>query len=158
MKKVIFSLAIILAGIFSMNAQSAIRKGDVSLNVGMGIGSHHGSAAFMPTVDLETGIISGLAGGKGAITVGGRLGYYGTEHNFSAIILATKLDFHYQLASAVDGYLGQTLGGYFGNDTGFVYGIHLGARFFVQRDFALFSEVSAGWATPFVMVGVSFRL
>lgn len=158
MKKVILSMVIILAGIFTMNAQSAIRKGDLLVNIGMGIGSHHGSAAFMPTADLEAGILTGIAGGKGAFTAGGRLGYYGTEYNLSAVILATKLDFHYQLASSVDGYIGQTLGGYFGNDTGFVYGLHLGARFYIQRDFALFSEVSAGWATPFVLVGISFRL
>lgn len=158
MKKVIYGLIITLASIFSMNAQSAIRKGDLSLSAGIGIGSKSGNAAFMPTIDLETGIISGLANGKGSITVGGRIGYFGTEDDFSAAILASKLDFHYQIAPVVDGYIGQTLGGYFGSDIGFLYGIHIGARFFFQNNIALFSELSGGWATPYVLIGASFKL
>jgi len=177
-------LAVLVAfGFLSANAQ-VIEKGDKILNLGVGFGSalYSGSGynSSVPPISgsLEVVIKDDLFDGKGAVGVGGYLGYSAYKWKYSGdngwkysnIIIGPRGYLHYNLVENLDTYAGVMLGynivssKWYGSGTSFgsasgggvIFSGFIGARYYFNDKFAAFAELGSGIA--YLNLGVAIRL
>jgi hypothetical protein len=125
-KLLTFVIFLFCSATISLSAQNFFKKGDQIVNVGIGLGSYYGGTGYSMTVpplsvSYEKGLLDGLFDGKGAIGVGGYLGYqankwetvfsgnsYGYKYNY--IMVGARGTLHYQFVEKLDTYGGLLLG------------------------------------------------
>ncbi len=133
-----------------------LKQGDIILNGSIGLGW-----GFQLKASGDYVLADKIAD-KGAITGGAYLAY-SSFFLASSFQFGAKADFHYQFAKKLDTYAGLsagygivsgTLAGY---GVGFPdYDIHLGARYFFNESWAMFTEL--GYGTSIFKLGVSYKL
>jgi len=178
-------LAVLLEfGFLIANAQ-VVEKGDKILNLGVGFGtalySGSGYNSSVPPISgsLEVVIKDDLFDGKGAVGVGGYLGYAAYKWKYSGfdygwkysnIIIGPRGYLHYNLMDKLDTYAGVMLGynivssSWYGTGTsignassgGIIFSGFLGARYFFNDKFAAFAELGSGIA--YLNLGVAINL
>jgi hypothetical protein len=181
-------LALLLScGFFIGNAQ-VVEKGDKLVNLGLGLGSALYSGSFYKTsvppisASLEVIIKDDLFDGKGALGVGGYLGYSAnkSEYNwgggtygwkYSNIIIGPRGYLHYNLVEKLDTYAGAMLGywissnkeygtiqlGYnAGSYGGVIFSGFVGARYFFNEKVAAMVELGSG--ITYLNIGVALKL
>lgn len=172
MKK-IYSLLLIafLMLTVSLEAQT-FQKGDLGLNVGIGLGYR----GFPIEVSATYGIVDDLFNVDGlTMSVGGYLGlsfFAGTEfynwtwHTYAGtrILPAVRVLAHYTFFDKLEVFAGPALGvtlnrssSFFGYDEGFnVYGsIAAGAKYYFTENFGVYAET--GYSIGYFMVGATFK-
>ncbi len=167
---------------FSLNsvfAQSPYMKGDKIGQVGIGYGfaGIYGSASVPP---ISVGFQYGL---EDKISIGGLIGYtsssydlgnwYGESYKwtYTYIIIGARGEYHFlESSDKMDGYAGATLGyaitsvstpaGYYGGYSAgvsyMIFGAHVGLRYYLSPQIALFGEV--GYGIGYITAGVAFKL
>ncbi|MEI8112590.1 MAG: hypothetical protein WCI54_03115 [Bacteroidia bacterium] len=178
-------MAVLFAsGFFLANAQVVV-KGDKVVNLGVGFGSAlysgTGNTSSVPPVSgsLEVVIKDGLFDGKGAIGVGGYLGYsaYKWEYSgygwkYSNIIIGPRGYLHYNLVEKLDTYAGAMIGynivssketgnsipgyNYNASSGGVIFSGFVGARYFFNDKFAAMAELGSGIA--YLNLGLAIKL
>ncbi|HHT29344.1 hypothetical protein [Petrimonas mucosa] len=186
-KLLTFVIFLFCSATISLSAQNFFKKGDQIVNVGIGLGSYYGGTGYSMTVpplsvSYEKGLLDGLFDGKGAIGVGGYLGYqankwetvfsgnsYGYKYNY--IMVGARGTLHYQFVEKLDTYGGLLLGydivssKFFGESSynldsatgsGIGYSAFVGARYQFTDSFCGFAEL--GYGISALQLGISFRL
>ncbi len=128
MKKVLSVLVLVLASITLVSAQDVFKKGDMVLNVGIGLGNtlHTGSgySTVIPPISgsFEYCIKDNLFDSKSSLGVGAYLGYTSSEYKYnytgigkfkykySDVVLGVRGALHYQFIPKLDTYAGISLG------------------------------------------------
>ena len=179
--------SLILASLFAFgfllaNAQ-VVKKGDKLLNLGIGFGTalYHGTGytGSVPPVSgsLEVLVKDDLFDGKGAIGVGGYLGYAAYKWKYSGddgwkysnIIIGPRGYLHYNLMDKLDTYAGLMLGynivssSWYGSGMsigsassgGVIFSGFLGARYFFNDKVAAMAELGSGIA--YLNLGVALK-
>jgi hypothetical protein len=178
---VLFSFGCLFAG-----AQE-VAKGDKILNLGVGLGnalySGAGYTGSVPPISgsLEVVIKDDLFDGKGAIGVGGYIGYAAYKWKYSGfdygwkysnIIIGPRGYLHYNLLEKLDTYAGIMLGynivssssygtyayggNYSASASGVIFSGFLGARYPLSDKISAFVELGSGIA--YFTIGVAVRL
>lgn len=175
MFKKVLTAALLFAGIAgAAQAQEVFGKGDKALNIGIGLGSTISGTTIPPiTASLDFGVADRLINGNnGSISVGGLVGYAGSDNNFVSVhyaIVGARGAFHYQFVDKLDTYAGLLLGyrharvnwksdiidGKFGTSE-IALGAYLGARYFFTPKVGAFAEL--GYSVAYANVGVTFKL
>lgn len=183
MKKTV--LCLIMAFSFILTSQAQVfQKDDKVVNLGIGLGTFHGSgySTIIPPIggSFEYGIVDGLIDGNASIGVGGYLGFTSSRfkyasgdygYNYNYFILGARGAFHYQFVDKLDTYAGLMLGyqigssSKYGNWGGiniepnsssyFTYSFFVGARYYFSNSFAAFAELGYGIAA--LQLGVAFK-
>jgi hypothetical protein len=180
-KNLLFAIVFIL-GAAAANAQ--VKKGDKNLNLGVGLASAlysgSGYSGKIPPISasLEYVLKDDLFDGKGALGVGGYLGYtaakwdyMGWGWKYNNIIVGPRGYIHYHLVDKLDTYAGALLGydivsaketgnsipGYNYNATasGVIFSGFIGARYFFNEKFAVMGELGSGIA--YLNLGVTLK-
>lgn len=166
MKRIILSLMIIFAGTAMVSAQT-FEKGAKVASVGVGFGSHVGVPVVLSyeygVHNLQEDLSIGIAGvfGYGQNDYGA---YKGRN-----IILAAKGNIHYNVLSDFDFYAGLSFGYNIAHtiwdnrldhdldvvDGKFLYGAHIGARYYFIPNLAVNSEL--GYGVSIFSVGLSYK-
>jgi hypothetical protein len=177
MKKLLLSLLVVVFSLTQLSAQqSTFEKGDKVVNLGIGMGSTHGSpfaAIFSGSFDL--GIVDNIAK-KGVIGVGGYLGFstwkYVTYWRTTDFLIAARGTFHYPLVDKLDTYAGVMLGydinshkytgpgsepGWGGNFGGAISSLFVGIRYYLSKNFAVMSEANVGYGPENINVGIALK-
>ena len=184
--KKLFLVVLLAFGLLSANAQ-VVAKGDKVLNLGVGLGTAlytgSGYTGTVPPISgsLEVVIKDDLFDGKGAIGVGGYLGYasykwkysgYDYGWKYSNVIIGPRGYLHYNLLDKLDTYAGLMIGynivssssygsyAYGGNYSasagGVIFSGFVGARYFFNDKIAGFLELGSGIA--YANLGVAIKL
>lgn len=183
--KSLFLTVLLVAGFQLTNAQVVV-KGDKVVNLGIGFGnalySGSGNKSSVPPISgsLELVIKDELFDGKGAIGVGGYLGYsaykwenYGYGYKVSNVIIGPRGYLHYSLVEKLDTYAGVMIGydivsdkltgnwpggvyNYNGSSSRVIFSGFLGARYFFNDKFAAMAELGSGIA--YLNLGVAIKL
>jgi len=152
----------------------AFNKGDKVVHVGIGLGnfiSYSGYSIKVPPISgsFEYGILD-LFDGRGAVGVGGYLGYtsFGNKVNskwtVSDLIIGPRGTFHYQFVDKLDTYAGLMVGydivSYSHTDSdlsgsGFYPTFFAGARYYLIDNFAVWGEV--GYGVSPLQLGVAYK-
>ena len=180
-------LALVIAiGFLSANAQ-VVEKGDKVLNLGVGFGtalySGSGYNSSVPPISgsLEVVIKDGLFDGKGALGVGGYLGYAAYKWKYSGfdygwkysnIIIGPRGYLHYNLVEKLDTYAGLMIGynivssssygsytyggNYSASASGVIFSGFVGARYFFNDNLAGMLELGSG--ITYLNLGVALKL
>lgn len=184
--KILLFAALFAFGLVSVNAQ-VVEKGDKLLNLGIGLGSGLGFGTYYKTTvppisaSLEAVVKDDILGGKGALGLGGYLGYtankseytYGTTTygwKYTNIIIGPRGYLHYNFIDKLDTYAGLMLGwwissskeygtaqtGYSaGNWGGFYYSGFVGGRYFFTDKVAGMLELGSGLS--YLNLGVALK-
>lgn len=166
------------------SAQEISPKGSLAFNVGIGFPNLVGiGTTTVPPISIsgEYTILSDLINNNnGAVSVGGYMGFaaskdsrtsaagdYGWRHN--NFLLGTRGSFHYQFVDNLDTYAGMLIGyniesvkgfgqvtGSSANGGGFLWGMFIGARYFFNDSFGVFTEL--GYGVAFINLGVTFKM
>ena len=175
MFKKVLAVALLFAGMAgAAQAQEVFGKGDKALNIGIGLGSTISGTTIPPiTASLDFGVADRLINGNnGSISVGGLVGYAGSNNDFVSVhyaIVGARGAFHYQFVDKLDTYAGLLLGyrharvnwksdiiyGKFGTSE-IALGGYLGARYFFTPKVGAFAEL--GYSVAYANVGVTFKL
>jgi hypothetical protein len=182
--KSLFLVTLFAFGGLFANAQ-VVEKGEKILNLGIGLGtalySGSGYTGSVPPISgsLEVVIKDDLFDGKGAVGVGGYLGYaaYKWEYSgwgwkYSNIIIGPRGYLHYNLIDNLDTYGGVMLGynilssketgnsipgyNYNASSGGVIFSGFLGARYYFNDKFAAMAELGSGIA--YLNLGVAIKL
>jgi hypothetical protein len=185
--KSLFFAVLFVTGFLLTNAQVVV-KGDKVVNLGVGLGSAlysgSGNKSSVPPISgsLEVVIKDDLFEGKGALGIGGYLGYsaykweysgYGTTYGwkYSNIIIGPRGYLHYNFIEKLDTYAGAMLGynivssKEIGTSTlgvakasagGVIFSGFLGARYYFNDKFAAMAELGSGIA--YLNLGVAIKL
>jgi len=184
--KSLFLVALFAIGSLVANAQ-VVSKGDKIINLGVGFGtalySGSGYNSSVPPVSgsLEVVIKDDLFDGKGAIGVGGYLGYAAYKWKYSGfdygwkysnIIIGPRGYLHYNFLEKLDTYAGAMIGynivssnsygsyAYGGNynasSSGVIFSGFVGARYFFNEKVAGMVELGSGIA--YINLGVALKL
>jgi hypothetical protein len=169
MKKVFFTLVLFCAMTSGVRAQDVFNKGDIVFSAGLGIGSPLGDGWKMSvppvTIAGEYGIVGDLINGRASIGVGAVIDFSRESYlGFSAtnFLLGARGAFHYQFIPKLDTYAGLVIGydavttDYTATYSGLVWGLYLGARYYLSERFALMGEF--GTSIAWVTLGVAFKL
>jgi hypothetical protein len=182
MKKLVLSIIAVVFAVSQLVAQDpTFMAGDKVLNVGIGLGSSwysgtYYSLTFPPiNASLEVGVKDGVLE-KGAIGVGGLVGYSGYKYEYSTakwtytnFILGARGYFHYPLVNKLDTYTGLMLGYNIATEKwqgtgsapvgeswgGFVWSWFIGGRYYIKESFALMAEL--GYGSYYLNLGVAFK-
>jgi hypothetical protein len=174
---VLFSSGFLLA-----NAQVVV-KGDKVLNLGVGFGnalySGSGNTSTVPPISgsLEVVVKDDLFDGKGAIGVGGYLGYSAYKWKYSGddgykytnIIIGPRGYLHYNFVEKLDTYAGAMIGynivssKWYGSGISYgsvsgsrlIFSGFVGARYFFNEKFAAMAELGSGIA--YLNLGVAIK-
>jgi hypothetical protein len=179
--------ALLSIGFLITNAQVA--KGDKILNLGIGLGnalySGAGNKGTIPPISasLEVVIKDDLFDGKGALGVGGYLGYssykweysgFGSTYGwkYSNIIIGPRGYLHYKLIEKLDTYAGALIGynivsaketgnsipgyNYSASSGGVIFSGFVGARYYFNDNLAGMVELGSGIA--YLNLGVALKL
>ncbi len=163
MKKLIVSLLALVLVCAYTNAQNYnFVKGQVDLNIGLGIGGTLVGAGaktkFLPIgVSLDFGI-------NDQISVGGYFGYAGAElesfgfngetYDYTNLIFGGRVGYHFAMIDGVDTYAGGMLGynqakigdSLFGDlgVGGFIWAGYVGGNYILSDSFGVFAELGYG--------------
>ena len=187
MKTKVLLLAIMFAiGFLRVDAQS-VTKGDKVLNLGIGLGSPMYSGSYysmtVPPISasLEFVIKDDLFNNKGAIGIGGYVGYsankseytYGSETygwKYSNLIIGPRGYLHYNFLDKLDTYAGLMLGYWISSEKeygtiqagydagswgGFISSFYIGGRYFFSDKFAGMLELGSG--ITYLNIGVALK-
>jgi len=177
----LFALCVSLA-----NAQ-VVEKGDKVLNLGIGLGtalySGTGYTGSVPPISgsLEVVLKDDLFDGKGALGLGGYLGYAAYKWKYSGfdygwkysnIIIGPRGYLHYNLLDKLDTYAGLMIGynivssssygsytyggNYSASASGIIFSGFVGARYFFNDNLAGMVELGSGIA--YLNLGVALKL
>lgn len=175
--KRIFTLVASVLCLASVASAQNFENGTQVASVGIGVGGSYGTPI---TAQYEKGVYD--ISGNQAIGVGGFLGYgassedfmYG-EFKYSNLLIAVTGNYHYSV-KAFDLYGGLRLGynvasastewkdpsdeslyggSYSASSGGFIYTIHIGARYYFNDNFAAMAELGYGIAN--LNIGVSYK-
>lgn len=185
MKKVLSVLVLVLASITLVSAQDVFKKGDMVLNVGIGLGNtlHTGSgySTVIPPISgsFEYCIKDNLFDSKSSLGVGAYLGYTSSEFKgntglgkykvkYSDIALGVRGALHYQFIPKLDTYAGVTLGydivstsstgkhtGYNISSSAVYFGGFLGARYYFKNNLAVMAEL--GYDVSVFNIGIAYK-
>jgi len=178
--------ALFAFGFFLANAQ-VVEKGDKVLNLGIGLGtalySGTGYTGSVPPISgsLEVVLKDDLFDGKGALGLGGYLGYaaykwkysgYDYGWKYSNIIIGPRGYLHYNFVDKLDTYAGLMIGynivssksygsytyggNYSASASGIIFSGFIGARYFFSDKVAGFVELGSGIA--YLNLGVALKL
>lgn len=179
MKHFLLSVVALASISAAANAQETFSKGDNLVTGQIGIGS-----GLAVSATYENCVKSGLfATEKGALGVGGYVGYshysdsfsgYGvrSEWDYNNIILGVRGNLHYEFVDRLDTYAGLMLGYEIVNSSssvegygeaisgdvdasGFAFTIHLGTRYYFTDHFAAGIEI--GYGVSYANVGVAYK-
>jgi hypothetical protein len=184
--KVLLLATLFAFGFCSANAQE-VKNGDKILNLGIGLGSGLGYGTgyktTMPAVSasLEFIVKDDLFDGKGAVGVGGYVGYsagkweytysggsYGWK--YSNLVLGPRGYLHYSFMEKLDTYAGLMIGywvssskeygttqtGYdAGSWGGFIWSGYVGGRYFFSDSFAGMLELGSG--ISYLNLGIALK-
>ncbi|MBV5312288.1 MAG: hypothetical protein JZU47_03270 [Prolixibacteraceae bacterium] len=182
--KSLFLAVLLSCGFLLANAQ-VVEKGDKVVNLGLGLGSAlYSGVGYKGSVpplsgSLEVVIKDDLFEGKGALGVGGYLGYsaYKWEYSgwgwkYSNIIIGPRGYLHYNLIDKLDTYVGAMLGyniatskefgnsipgyDYSASSGGVIFSGFVGARYFFNDKVAGMVELGSGIA--YLNIGVALKL
>jgi hypothetical protein len=181
-------LTLFAFGYLLANAQE-VAKGDKILNLGVGFGtalySGSGNTSSVPPISgsLEVVIKDDLFEGKGAIGVGGYLGYTAYKWKYSGagydygwkytnVIIGPRGYLHYSLVEKLDTYAGVMLGynivsaketgnsipgyNYSASSGGVIFSGFVGARYFFNDKLAGLVELGSGIA--YLNLGIALRI
>lgn len=183
MKKLLVLFAIVILTAISTAAQEpSFVKGDKVVNVGVGLGSNLYSGTdyytLIPPISgsIEVGVADEIAE-KGAIGVGGYLGFSSYKYNYggsgwktSNIILGARGNFHYPFVDKLDTYAGLMMGysiltnSYFGSyseedysgaSSGLQWSLFIGARYYFKENIAAMAEL--GYGVSVLNIGIAFK-
>lgn len=181
--KSLFLATFFLCGFLFANAQ-VVAKGDKVLNLGVGfVSALYSGAGYTGSVppisgSLEVVIKDDLFDGKGAIGVGGYLGYAAYKFEYSGwgwkytnIIIGPRGYLHYNLMDNLDTYAGAMLGynilssketgnsipgyNYNASKSGLIFSGFIGARYFFSDKLAGMVELGSGIA--YLNLGVALK-
>ena len=188
MKIKIFLFATLFAfGFLSVNAQM-VKTGDKVLNLGIGLGSGLGFNSYYKTTvppisgSLEVVIKDDLFGGKGALGLGGYVGYTANKSTYTwsggtygwkytNLVIGPRGYVHYGLIDKLDTYAGLMLGWWISSNKeygtsqsgynagswgGFYYSGFLGGRYYFTDNFAGMLELGSGLTYLNLGVAVKF--
>lgn len=181
-KVLLFAVLFAFSGLLS-HAQT-VAAGDKVLNLGVGLGSAIYSGGYykstMPPISASLEFVAkdDLFDGKGALGIGGYLGYSSSKweysgwgYKYSNIIVGPRGYLHYDLVDKLDTYAGLFLGyniatsKEFGVSTGYdykassggvIWSAFIGARYYFSDKFAGMVELGSGIA--YLNLGVAFKL
>jgi len=179
-------VALFSFGILTASAQD-VKKGDKVLNLGVGFGtalySGSGYTGSVPPLSgsLEVVLKDDLFDGKGALGLGGYLGYaaykwkytsYDFGWKYSDIIIGPRGYLHYKLVDKLDTYAGVMLGydivsskaygtslpgyNYDVSASAFIFSGFVGARYYFNEKVAAMAELGSGIA--YLNLGVALKL
>ncbi len=180
MRKLYLLLAVLLSAV-TLQAQS-IGKGDFLLNAGLGVGTYDGQNVSFPPISLsgDYTLKDNLFDPYSSMTLGGYLGYYGTEAaannltwKWSNLLFGVRGALHYSFLDQLDTYGGLMLGynkiistvdGLGQNSTiadeaskgKVIYSVFVGARYFFTNNVGAYAEV--GYGVSALELGITFRL
>jgi hypothetical protein len=182
MKKVVLTLLVAVLALQISAQESTFNKGDKVLNLGIGLGnalygSGYTSKMIPLSASFEVGVADGIAD-KGTIGVGGYVGYSGAKweylgwgYKFTNFIIGARGTFHYPLAEKLDTYGGLLLGynsvstkdignvdplyNFSWEDSGLVYSLFLGGRYYFTDNVAGFAELGSG--ISYLTIGAAFK-
>jgi hypothetical protein len=186
MKTKVLLFAVVFAfGFFSAYAQE-VKNGDKILNLGIGVGSGLGYGSgyktTMPAISgsIEFIVKDDLFDNKGAIGVGGYVGYSSGKSEYtytggtwgwkySNLVLGGRGNLHYSLVDKLDTYAGLMMGywvsssteygtiqtGYSAEGGGFIWSGFVGARYFFSDSFAGMLELGSGIA--YMNIGIALK-
>lgn len=180
--KTLFFSALFIFGFFLSQAQE-VKQGDKILNLGIGLGSALYSGSYykssVPPISasLEVVVKDDLFDGKGALGVGGYLGYsaYKWEYNawgykYTNIILGPRGYLHYNFMEKLDTYAGLLIGynvvssKEFGNrgsqvysssSSGLIWSGFIGGRYFFNDKLAGMLELGSG--ITYLNIGIAVK-
>ena len=184
--KILLFATLFAFGFFSTYAQE-VKNGDKILNLGIGVGSGLGYGSgyktTMPAVSgsIEFIVKDDLFDSKGAIGVGGYVGYSAgkSEYNwgggtygwkYSNLVIGGRGNLHYSLVDKLDTYAGLMLGYWVSSNSeygttqtgydagswgGFIWSGFVGGRYFFSDSFAGMLELGSGIA--YLNLGVAFK-
>jgi len=184
--KSLLAIVVVALELSSVNAQE-VAKGDKILNLGVGFGtalySGSGYNSSIPPISgsLEVVLKDDLFSGKGALGVGGYLGYaaykwkysgYDYGWKYSNIIIGPRGYLHYNLLEKLDTYAGLMLGynivssssygsytyggNYSASASGVIFSGFIGARYFFNDNLAGMLELGSG--ITYLNLGVALKL
>lgn len=179
MKKILFVLGLVFT--FTLVQAQNFEKGDMGLNLGIGLGdAHYSGLVPIPSANasFEVGIVD--IPNVGVIGVGGFAGFANSWHNwggiyrdtYTTLILSSRGVFHFGFFDTgnFDLYAGLHLGyghtavnyddDYYAADydyvnTYMVYDAFAGARWMKNDKFGFFAEL--GYGISFLKAGVTFK-
>ena len=182
-----FLLTLLVSGmlVFSAQAQNTFGKGDMVLNLGLGLGStlysgsHYTNRTPPISASFEVGVKDQLFDEKSSLGIGGYLGYTGAKWdyqgwgwNYTSIIIGPRGILHYQLLDKLDSYTGlllaynvvssKTFGSsgmwnnYSASASGLTFSWFLGGRYYFNNNIAGLLEL--GYGVSYLNLGVAFRL
>ncbi len=178
-------LSAVLAGSFVFANAQDVAVGDKVLNLGIGLGStlysgtYYKSAVPPISASLEFVLKDDLFDGKGALGVGGYLGYSSYKYEYlgwgwkySNIILGPRGFLHYKLVDKLDTYTGLLIGydivsskefgntvpgyDYSANSGGLIWSWFAGGRYYFSDKFAGMLEL--GFGISYLTLGVAINL
>lgn len=183
MKKALLFVAVFALGAFMANAQ--VEKGDKVLNLSLGLGSTlYSGSGYKSTVPpvaaaLEFVVKDDMFGGKGALGIGGYVGYTGAKYEvdlfgssygwkYTNLIIGPKGYLHYNFIDKLDTY-GALLIGYWYVKTseigtpigsapsygGVAWATSIGARYFFTDSFGAMAEL--GYGISYLNIGISMK-
>lgn len=186
MKKILSIALALCLGIGLADAQeTAFPKGTSAFNLGVGLvsglyGSGYKNKIPPVTLSYEYCLKDNLFKDKGAIGIGGLVGYTGAKWNYlggdygwkySNIIIGVRGNLHYSFLKKLDTYVSLMLGYnvasaksygswddslYKASAGGFRVGFNVGARYYFTNAFGVFAEL--GYDISYFKVGVSLKL
>jgi hypothetical protein len=184
--KILFFAALFVTGVLAANAQE-VKNGDKVLNLGIGLGSGLGYGSDYSTTfpavsaSLEVIVKDDLFDNKGAIGVGGYVGYSASKSEYtyagetygwkySNLVIGPRGNLHYMLVDKLDTYVGLMLGYWFnsskeygtaqtgysaGSWGGFIWSGYIGGRYFFSDSFAGMLELGSG--LTYLNLGVALK-
>ena len=177
-------IALLVIGFSAASAQEAA-KGEKIVNLGLGLrstlysGSYYTNKVPPISASVEYVLQDDLFDGKGALGVGGYLGYTSAKYDYSGwgwkytnIIIGPRGFLHYNLADKLDTYTGLLLGynivsskefgtsyyntNYSATSSGVIWEWFIGGRYYFSDNFAGMLEL--GYGISYLNIGVSFKL
>ncbi|HLN52818.1 MAG TPA: hypothetical protein VK212_03860 [Lentimicrobium sp.] len=184
MKKVIFTLFVVIVS-FHLQAQDELFvKGDKVINLGVGFGNIGWGSGYSSTLlpisgSFEVGVKDNVFDEGGSIGVGGLIGYAGYKYElpgwewkYTDLILAVRGNLHYPLVNKLDTYAGVAIGYeivsfkesgdnnlpdyYDAVGSSAFFGLTAGARYYFTDNFAAMGEL--GYGITWLTLGVAFKL
>jgi hypothetical protein len=181
--KVLLLATLFAFGFLAVHAQN-VQKGDKVLNLGIGLGnalysgSYYKSSVPPISASLEVVAKDGLFDGKGALGIGGYLGYAaykweysGWGYTYTNIIIGPRGYIHYSFMDKLDTYAGLLIGyniisakefgtssgyDYSSSSSGLIWSGFIGGRYYFSDKFAVMLELGSG--ITYLNIGIALKL
>ena len=165
MKKLALFIVVMLFALISTYAQGPLKKGEIQINAGVGLGEH--------SIPVYGGVDFGIGND---FSLGLETSYRNRNDHYSVWSFSGNANYHFNrilsIPRSFDFYAGVNLGAYFYSYDDYYYddyyhddelsplgvGLHVGGRFYLTPAVALNLEIGGGNAFSGGKFGVSFRL